>query len=197
MPDGAKPIGVAVRAERQPRSVTSTRTVLPPALTTTVPLSPRGARAAVPHTSREKLPSKTPGDGDSRPCAAPACGSVPLALSFRGAHLVRDRGDGHLPDAPRDAAATVRGVGCRKQFVNGIVAGRGDVGLAALQSGWAAGVLDPAQVERALPHWIPGKVTAVPEDLLDAPETLRTLLRYLEATGLRDPRAPPQRKPRR
>jgi hypothetical protein len=45
----------------------------------------------------------------------------------------------------------------------------------------------PAQVERAL-HWIPGKVTAVPEDLLDAPETLRSLLRYLEATGLRDPR---------
>jgi hypothetical protein len=45
-----------------------------------------------------------------------------------------------------------------------------------------------AQVERALLHWIPGKVTAAPEDLLDAPETLRALLRYLEATGLRDPR---------
>jgi hypothetical protein len=46
----------------------------------------------------------------------------------------------------------------------------------------------PAEAERALLHWIPGKVTAAPEDLLDAPETLRTLLRYLEATGLRDPR---------
>lgn len=46
----------------------------------------------------------------------------------------------------------------------------------------------PAQVERALLDWIPGKVTAPPEDLLDAPETLRALLRYLEATGLRDPR---------
>jgi hypothetical protein len=46
----------------------------------------------------------------------------------------------------------------------------------------------PAQVERALLHWIPGKVTATPEDLLGAPETLRSLLRYLEATGLRDPR---------
>ncbi len=45
-----------------------------------------------------------------------------------------------------------------------------------------------AQVERALLHWIPGKVTASPEDLLGAPETLRSLLRYLEATGLRDPR---------
>lgn len=50
------------------------------------------------------------------------------------------------------------------------------------------GYWTPVQVERALLHWIPGKVTAVPEDLLDAPETLRTLLRYLEATGLRDPR---------
>jgi hypothetical protein len=50
------------------------------------------------------------------------------------------------------------------------------------------GYWTPAQVERALLHWIPGKVTAAPEDLLDAPETLRSLLRYLEATGLRDPR---------
>ncbi|MGD0067296.1 MAG: hypothetical protein ABSB76_28140 [Streptosporangiaceae bacterium] len=31
-------------------------------------------------------------------------------------------------------------------------------------------------------------MTATPEDLLGAPETLRVLLRYLEATGLRDPR---------
>lgn len=43
-------------------------------------------------------------------------------------------------------------------------------------------------MERALLHWIPGKATAPPEDLLGAPETLRSLLRYLEATGLRDPR---------
>jgi len=50
------------------------------------------------------------------------------------------------------------------------------------------GYWTPAQVERALLHWIPGKVTAAPEDLLDAPETLRSLLHYLEATGLRDPR---------
>jgi hypothetical protein len=50
------------------------------------------------------------------------------------------------------------------------------------------GYWTPARVERALLHWIPGKVTAAPEDLLGAPETLRSLLRYLEATGLRDPR---------
>lgn len=50
------------------------------------------------------------------------------------------------------------------------------------------GYWTPAQVERALLHWVPGKVTAAPEDLLGAPETLRSLLRYLEATGLRDPR---------
>jgi hypothetical protein len=50
------------------------------------------------------------------------------------------------------------------------------------------GYWTPAQVERALLHWIPGKVTAAPQDLLGAPETLRTLLRYLQATGLRDPR---------
>jgi hypothetical protein len=50
------------------------------------------------------------------------------------------------------------------------------------------GYWTPAQVQRALLHWIPGKVTAAPENLLDAPETLRSLLRYLEATGLRDPR---------
>jgi len=43
-------------------------------------------------------------------------------------------------------------------------------------------------VRRALLEWIPEKVTAPDEDLLDAPETLRTLLRYLDAHGLRDPR---------
>ncbi|HTP14352.1 MAG TPA: hypothetical protein VMK13_00775, partial [Streptosporangiaceae bacterium] len=35
---------------------------------------------------------------------------------------------------------------------------------------------------------IPEKVTAPEGDLLDAPETLRSLLRYLDAHGLRDPR---------
>ena len=50
------------------------------------------------------------------------------------------------------------------------------------------GYWNPAQVRRALLEWIPEKVTAPDEDLLDAPETLRTLLRYLEAHGLRDPR---------
>jgi hypothetical protein len=55
----------------------------------------------------------------------------------------------------------------------------------------------PVQVERALLHWIPGKVTAAPEDLLDAPETLRALLRYLEARATRPPGRPPPRRTRR
>lgn len=50
------------------------------------------------------------------------------------------------------------------------------------------GYWTPAQVRRALLDWIPEKVTATGEYLLDAPETLRTLLRYLDAHGLRDPR---------
>ena len=50
------------------------------------------------------------------------------------------------------------------------------------------GYWTPAQVRRALLEWIPEKVTAPREDLLDAPGTLRTLLRYLHAHGLRDPR---------
>jgi len=50
------------------------------------------------------------------------------------------------------------------------------------------GYWTPAQVRRALLDWIPAKVTAAEEDLLPAPETLRVLLRYLDATGLRDPR---------
>ena len=50
------------------------------------------------------------------------------------------------------------------------------------------GYWTPAQVRRALLEWIPEKVTAPDEDLLDAPETLRALLRYLDAHGLRDPR---------
>ena len=50
------------------------------------------------------------------------------------------------------------------------------------------GYWTPSQVRRALLEWIPGKVTAPREDLLAAPETLRSVLRYLDATGLRDPR---------
>ena len=50
------------------------------------------------------------------------------------------------------------------------------------------GYWTPSQVRRALLDWIPGKVTAPQEDLLAAPETLRSVLRYLDATGLRDPR---------
>ncbi len=50
------------------------------------------------------------------------------------------------------------------------------------------GYWTPSQVRRALLEWIPGKVAAFQEDLLAAPETLRSVLRYLDATGLRDPR---------
>ncbi len=50
------------------------------------------------------------------------------------------------------------------------------------------GFWTPAQVRRALLEWIPEKVTAPEGDLLDAPETLRSLLRYLDVHGLRDPR---------
>lgn len=50
------------------------------------------------------------------------------------------------------------------------------------------GYWTPAQVGRALLEWIPAKVSASEEYLLDAPETLRALLRYLDAHGLRDPR---------
>ncbi|MEU4232043.1 hypothetical protein AB0F17_47790 [Nonomuraea sp. NPDC026600] len=47
---------------------------------------------------------------------------------------------------------------------------------------------DPAQVRRFLLEWIPHYVVA-PRDVLDAaPESLQTLLRYLDASGLRDPR---------
>jgi hypothetical protein len=53
------------------------------------------------------------------------------------------------------------------------------------------GFWTPAQVRRALLEWVPEKVTAPEADLLDAPETLRTLLRYLDAHGLRDPRGAP------
>ncbi|MBV9448186.1 MAG: hypothetical protein JO345_20065 [Streptosporangiaceae bacterium] len=50
------------------------------------------------------------------------------------------------------------------------------------------GYWTPVQVRSTLLQWIPEKVSAPGEDLRDAPETLRTLLRYLDAHGLRDPR---------
>lgn len=50
------------------------------------------------------------------------------------------------------------------------------------------GYWTPGEVRRALLRWIPGKVTAPDDMLLPAPETLRTLLRYMDARGLRDPR---------
>ena len=50
------------------------------------------------------------------------------------------------------------------------------------------GYWTPEQVRRALLDWIAGKVTAPDEILLEAPGTLRTLLRYLDSHGLRDPR---------
>jgi hypothetical protein len=50
------------------------------------------------------------------------------------------------------------------------------------------GYWNQAQVRRALLEWIPEKVTAAEDELLAAPETLRSVLRYLDAHGLRDPR---------
>ncbi|GAB2811891.1 hypothetical protein GCM10022221_06760 [Actinocorallia aurea] len=47
----------------------------------------------------------------------------------------------------------------------------------------------PAEVRRFLLEWVPERVAAEPEDLACVPEALRTLLRYLDAAGLRDPRA--------
>ncbi|MEV4108624.1 hypothetical protein [Nonomuraea sp. NPDC049695] len=47
---------------------------------------------------------------------------------------------------------------------------------------------DAAQARRFLLEWLPRYVAAPPEDLAAAPETLITLLRYLDATGIRDPR---------
>jgi hypothetical protein len=56
------------------------------------------------------------------------------------------------------------------------------------------GFWTPAHVRRALLEWIPEKVTVPEGDLLDAPETPRSLLRYLDAHGLRDPRGAPPRR---
>jgi hypothetical protein len=46
----------------------------------------------------------------------------------------------------------------------------------------------PAHVRRLLLEWIPRRVAADPGELADAPQSVRTLLRYLAETGLRDPR---------
>jgi hypothetical protein len=50
------------------------------------------------------------------------------------------------------------------------------------------GYWTPAQVRRALLEWLPEKVTAPETELMKGPDSLRTLLRYLDAHGLRDPR---------
>jgi hypothetical protein len=46
----------------------------------------------------------------------------------------------------------------------------------------------PAHVNRFLLVWIPRRVAADPSELTDAPQSLRTLLRFLAESGLRDPR---------
>jgi hypothetical protein len=50
------------------------------------------------------------------------------------------------------------------------------------------GYWTPALVRRALLEWIPEKITAPEAELRQGPDSLRTLLRYLDAHGLRDPR---------
>ncbi|WP_182908174.1 hypothetical protein [Microbispora sp. H13382] len=50
------------------------------------------------------------------------------------------------------------------------------------------GYWDEAQVRRFLLEWIPRYVTATRDELDAAPESLLTLLRYVAAKGLRDPR---------
>lgn len=53
------------------------------------------------------------------------------------------------------------------------------------------GLWEPRHVEELLLHWLPQKVTELPgEERGDAPGTLRTLLRYLHAAQLADPRGP-------
>jgi hypothetical protein len=46
----------------------------------------------------------------------------------------------------------------------------------------------PAHVRRLLLEWLPQQVDADPSELKDAPQSLRTLLRFLADSGLRDPR---------
>jgi len=48
---------------------------------------------------------------------------------------------------------------------------------------------DTRQVRRFLLEWIPRHLVAEPDALAGAPESLLTLLRYLAASGLRDPRS--------
>ncbi|MFD4259703.1 hypothetical protein ACFWR9_19275 [Streptomyces sp. NPDC058534] len=53
------------------------------------------------------------------------------------------------------------------------------------------GLWEPGHVEELLLSWLPQQVTEVPgEERGDAPGTLRTLLRYLDAARLADPRGP-------
>ncbi|MFJ9540847.1 hypothetical protein ACIRPX_26745 [Streptomyces sp. NPDC101225] len=53
------------------------------------------------------------------------------------------------------------------------------------------GLWEPRHVEELLLSWLPEQVTEGPgEERADAPGTLRTLLRYLHATRLADPRGP-------
>ncbi|GGW81788.1 hypothetical protein FHS32_006462 [Streptomyces albaduncus] len=53
------------------------------------------------------------------------------------------------------------------------------------------GLWEPRHVEEVLLSWLPQQVTELPgEERADAPGTLRTLLRYLHAAQLADPRGP-------
>ncbi|WP_338778225.1 hypothetical protein [Streptomyces sp. DG1A-41] len=53
------------------------------------------------------------------------------------------------------------------------------------------GLWEPRQVEELLLSWLPQKVTELPgEERGDAPGTMRTLLRFLHAVQLADPRGP-------
>lgn len=53
------------------------------------------------------------------------------------------------------------------------------------------GLWEPRHVEELLLSWLPQKITELPgEERGDAPGTLRTLLRYLHAVQLADPRGP-------
>ncbi|AWS46199.1 hypothetical protein [Streptosporangium sp. 'caverna'] len=57
-----------------------------------------------------------------------------------------------------------------------------------LSSDGRLGHWTPVEVRRLLLEWIPQLVVADPDTLNAAPESLLTLLRYLAASGLRDPR---------
>ncbi|WP_329468434.1 hypothetical protein [Streptomyces sp. NBC_01431] len=56
------------------------------------------------------------------------------------------------------------------------------------------GLGEPRNVEELLLRWLPEIITDLPgEERGDAPDTLRTLLRYLHAAQLADPRGPAPR----